>query len=98
MSGMIRTPWFWRALRSWLSQVRCEHDCPVSYKDWFVITHYLNSQKYNHLRLYGQSLDTNLHVLHPALSVAGEHRKDKEGGHCHHGLGEGWPCSFRYNY
>jgi hypothetical protein len=34
--------------------------------------------KYNHSRLYGQSLDLNLHGLHPRVMVAGEHRKDKE--------------------
>jgi hypothetical protein len=35
--------------------------------------------KYNHSRLYGQSLDPNLHGLHPRVMVAGEHQKDKEG-------------------
>jgi hypothetical protein len=73
------------------------NDCLIPYKDRVSITYYLNSQKYNHLRLFGQSLNPNLHVLHPALSVAGEHRKDKEGEHYRHGLGEGWPCSFWYN-
>jgi hypothetical protein len=35
--------------------------------------------KYNHSRLYGQSLDPNLHGLCPRVMVAGEHREDKEG-------------------
>ena len=35
--------------------------------------------KYNHSRLYGQSLDLNLHGLHPRVMVAREHRKDKGG-------------------
>jgi hypothetical protein len=35
--------------------------------------------KYNHSRLYGQSLDPNLHDLHHRVMVAREHRKDKEG-------------------
>jgi hypothetical protein len=34
--------------------------------------------KYNHFRLYGQSLDPNLHGLHPRVMVAGEHREDNE--------------------
>jgi hypothetical protein len=29
--------------------------------------------KYNHSRLYGQSLDPNFHGLHPRVMVAGEH-------------------------
>jgi hypothetical protein len=36
-------------------------DCPVSHKDRIVITPYLNSQKCNHSRLYGQSLNPSLH-------------------------------------
>jgi hypothetical protein len=35
--------------------------------------------KYNHSRLYGQSLDLNLHGLNPRIMTAGEHREDKEG-------------------
>jgi hypothetical protein len=35
--------------------------------------------KYNHSRLYGQSLDPNLHGLCPRVTMAGEHREDKEG-------------------
>jgi hypothetical protein len=53
--------------------------------------------KYNHLRLYGQSLDPNLHGLHPRVMVAGEHRKDKEGESFVLVWAWRWPCSFRYN-
>jgi hypothetical protein len=38
-------------------------DCPISHKDWFVITSYLNYQKCNHSRLYGQPLGPSLHGL-----------------------------------
>jgi hypothetical protein len=33
--------------------------------------------KYNHSRLYRQSLDMNLHGLNPRVMVAGEHREVK---------------------
>jgi hypothetical protein len=35
--------------------------------------------KYNHSRLYGKSLDVNLHGPNPRVMTAGEHREDKEG-------------------
>jgi hypothetical protein len=35
--------------------------------------------KYNHSRLYGQSLDLNLYGPNPRNMMAGEHREDKEG-------------------
>jgi hypothetical protein len=35
--------------------------------------------KYNHSRLYGQSLDLNLHGSNPRIMTAGEHRENKEG-------------------
>jgi hypothetical protein len=35
--------------------------------------------KYNHSRLYGQSLNLNLHGPNPRVMTAGEHREDKEG-------------------
>jgi hypothetical protein len=35
--------------------------------------------KYNHSRLYGQSLDLNLYGLNPRIMTAGEHREDKKG-------------------
>jgi hypothetical protein len=35
--------------------------------------------KCNHSRLYGQSLDMNLHGPNPRIMMAGEHREDKEG-------------------
>jgi hypothetical protein len=36
--------------------------------------------KYNHSRLYGQSLNLNLHDVNPRVMTAGEHQEDKEGG------------------
>jgi hypothetical protein len=38
-----------------------------------------NLIKYNHSRLYGQSLDLNLHGPNPRIMTDGEHREDKEG-------------------
>jgi hypothetical protein len=35
--------------------------------------------KYNHSRLYGQSLDLNLYGPNPRVMMAGEHREYKEG-------------------
>jgi hypothetical protein len=35
--------------------------------------------KYNHLRLYGQSLNLNLYGLNPRVMMAVEYREDKEG-------------------
>jgi hypothetical protein len=35
--------------------------------------------KYNHSRLYGQSLNLNLYGLNPRVMMAREHREDKEG-------------------
>jgi hypothetical protein len=35
--------------------------------------------KYNHSRLYGQSLNLNLHSPNPRIMTAGEHWEDKEG-------------------
>jgi hypothetical protein len=35
--------------------------------------------KYNHSRLYGQSLNLNLYGLNPRFMMNGEHWEDKEG-------------------
>jgi hypothetical protein len=35
--------------------------------------------KYNHSRLYGQSLDPNLHGLCPRVMMAGEHERTRRG-------------------
>jgi hypothetical protein len=35
--------------------------------------------KYNHSRLYGQSLDLNLHSPNPRIMTTREHQEDKEG-------------------
>jgi hypothetical protein len=54
-------------------------DCPshirTGLSSFTICTH----DKYNHSRLYGQSLGLNLHGLHPRVMVAREHRKDKGG-------------------
>jgi hypothetical protein len=54
-------------------------DCPSRIRIGLssLLTYTLS--KYNHSRLYGQSLDLTLHGLYPMVMVAGEHQKDKEG-------------------
>jgi hypothetical protein len=54
-------------------------DCPSRIRTGLSFFTACTLIKYNHSRLYGQSLDPNLHGLHPRVMVAGEHRKDKEG-------------------
>jgi hypothetical protein len=44
--------------------------------------------KYNHSRLYGQSLDLNLHGLNLRIMTTEEHREDKE-GECFVQFGQG---------
>jgi hypothetical protein len=51
----------------------------LSPKDRFVIIPYLYLIKYNHSRLYGQSLSLNLYGLNPRVMMVGEYREDKEG-------------------
>jgi hypothetical protein len=53
--------------------------------------------KYNHSRLYGQSLDPNLHGLCPRVMMAGEHREDKDGECFVLVWAWRWPFAFRYN-
>jgi hypothetical protein len=50
-----------------------------SYKDRFVIFTTCTHDKYNHSRLYGQSLNLNSYGPNPRVMKAGEHREDKEG-------------------
>ena len=54
-------------------------DCPSRLRTGLssLITYTLI--KYNHSRLYGQSLDLNLHGPRPRIMMAGEHWEDKEG-------------------
>jgi hypothetical protein len=81
LSGMIRDSLVWEGLRCWLSRVRCEHEglsprlIRIGLSSFTTCTH----DKYNHLRLYGQSLNLNLHGPNPRIMTAGEHREDKEG-------------------
>jgi hypothetical protein len=35
--------------------------------------------KYNHSRLYGKSLDLNLHGPNPRVMMVGDHQEDKKG-------------------
>jgi hypothetical protein len=44
--------------------------------------------KYKHSRLYGQSLDLNLHGPNPGIMMAREHQGDKE-GECFVWFGQG---------
>ena len=50
-----------------------------SYKDRFVIFTTCTHDKYNHSRLYGQSLNLNSYGSNPRVMKAGEDREDKEG-------------------
>jgi hypothetical protein len=54
-------------------------NCPSRIRIGLSSFNIYNNNKYNHSRLYGQSLDLNLHGPHPRVMVVGEHQKDKEG-------------------
>jgi hypothetical protein len=73
-------PGLGEGLRCWLSQVRCEQEglsphIRTGLSSFTTCTH----DKYNHSRLYGQSLNLNLYGPNPRVMMAGEHREDKEG-------------------
>jgi hypothetical protein len=53
-------------------------DCPFRIRTSLSFFTVCTLIKYNYSRLYGQSLDPNLHGLHPRVMVVGEHREDKE--------------------
>jgi hypothetical protein len=53
-------------------------DCPFCIRTGLSFFTAYTLIKYNHSRLYGQSLDPNLHGLHPRDMVAREHREDME--------------------
>jgi hypothetical protein len=55
-------------------------DCPSHLRTSLPSVLMYTLIKYNHLRLYGQSLDPNLHGMCPRVMMAGEHREDKGGG------------------
>jgi hypothetical protein len=64
----------------WLSRVRYEQEglsphVRTSLSSFTTCAHV----KYNHSRLYGQSLNLNLYGPNPRVMMAGEHREDKEG-------------------
>jgi hypothetical protein len=54
-------------------------DCPSRIRTGLSFFTAYTLNKYNHSRLYGQSLDPNLHGLHPRVMVVGEHQENKEG-------------------
>jgi hypothetical protein len=54
-------------------------DCPSRLRTSFSSLLTYTLIKYNHSRLYGQSLDLNLHGLNPRIMTAGEHQEYKEG-------------------
>jgi hypothetical protein len=69
-----------QGLRCWLSQVRYEHEglsphIRTGLSSFTTCTH----DKYNHSRLYGQSLNLNLHGPNPRVMTTGEHWENKEG-------------------
>jgi hypothetical protein len=73
-------------------------DCPSRIRTGLSFFTACTLIKYNHSRLCGQSLDLNLHGLHPRVMVAGEHREDGQGGgKCVLVWAWWWPCSFRNN-
>jgi hypothetical protein len=57
-------------------------DCPSRIRTGLSSRLIYTLFKYNHSRLYGQSLDPSLHGLHSRVMVAGEHWEDKEGHGC----------------
>jgi hypothetical protein len=67
-------------LRCWLSRVRCEHEglsprLRTGLSSFTTCTH----DKYNHSRLYGQSLNLNLHGPNPRIMTTREHQEDTKG-------------------
>jgi hypothetical protein len=72
-------------------------DCPSRIRTDLSSFTTCTLHKYNHSRLYGQSLDLNFHGPHRKVMVAGEHQKDKKGESFVLVWAWRWPCSFRYN-
>jgi hypothetical protein len=72
-------------------------DCPSRLRTGFSSLLTYTLIKYNHSRLYEQSLDPNLHDLCPRVMVAGEHQEDKKRECFVLVWAWRWPCSFRYN-
>jgi hypothetical protein len=72
-------------------------DCPCRLRTSLSFFTAYTHDKYNHSRVYGQSIDLNLHGLNPMIMTAREHQEDKE-GECFVLLWAWWwPCSFQYN-
>jgi hypothetical protein len=72
-------------------------DCPSRIRTGLSFFTACTHIKYNHSRLYEQSLDPNMHGLHPRVMVTVEHREDKEEECFVLVWAWSWPCSFRYN-
>jgi hypothetical protein len=97
-SGTIRDTLVWEGIMCWLSRVWCEHEglslrLRTGLSSFTTCTH----DKYNHSRLYGQSLNLNLHGPNPRIVTAGELQEEKEGECFVLVWAWWWPCSFRYN-
>jgi hypothetical protein len=54
-------------------------DCPSRLRTGLSSLLTYTIVKYNHSRLYGQSLDLNLYGPNPGIMTVGEHQEDKEG-------------------
>jgi hypothetical protein len=72
-------------------------DCPPHLRTGLSSFTTCTHDKYNRSRLYGQSLDLNLHGPNPRIMTVGEHREDKEGECFVLGWAWRWPCSSWYN-
>jgi hypothetical protein len=96
LSGMIKDSLIWGGPQGDGSAelgVSME-DCPSRIRTGLSSFTSYTLKKYNHSRLYGQSLDLNLHNLHPRVMVAWEHQKDKEGNNFALVWARRWSCSF----
>jgi hypothetical protein len=54
-------------------------DCPSRLRNGLSSLLTYTLIKYNHSRLYGQSLNLNLYGSNPRVMMVGEHWEDKEG-------------------
>jgi hypothetical protein len=73
-------PGLGEGLRCWLNRVRCEQEgLSPHIRTGLLSCNTCTHVRYNHSRLYGQSLNPNLYGPNPRVMMAGEHREDKEG-------------------
>jgi hypothetical protein len=91
-------PGLGRALRWWLSRVRCEHEgLFLSYKDRFVILHYMYTYQVQPLETVWTVAWSELSRSAPKGYDGGEHLEDKEGECFVLVWAWRWPYSFWYN-